>query len=80
MKTASQSDYVRLVDEKFRPILRKLEDEVIASGLFEPAVVYGYFPAQSEGNNVIVYQPPASAPRPCRMLEYAQEEASPMLC
>ena len=58
LKTASQSDYVRLVDEKFRPILRKLEDEVFESGLFAPAVVYGYFPAQSEGNDVIVYEPP----------------------
>ena len=57
LKTASQSDYVRLVDEKFRPILRKLEDEVAASGLFEPKVVYGYFPAQSDGNDVIVYEP-----------------------
>jgi 5-methyltetrahydrofolate--homocysteine methyltransferase len=55
LKTASQSDYVRLVDERFRPILRKLEDEVAASGLFEPKVVYGYFPAQADGNDVVVY-------------------------
>jgi 5-methyltetrahydrofolate--homocysteine methyltransferase len=55
LKTASQSDYVRLVDEKFRPILHKLEDEVVGSGLFEPKVVYGYFPAQADGNDVIVY-------------------------
>jgi 5-methyltetrahydrofolate--homocysteine methyltransferase len=26
-------------------------------GLFEPKVVYGYFPAQGEGNDVIVYEP-----------------------
>jgi 5-methyltetrahydrofolate--homocysteine methyltransferase len=57
LKTASQSDYIRLVDEKFRPILRKLEDEVAASGLFEPKVVYGYFPAQADGNDVVVYEP-----------------------
>jgi len=63
LKTASQSDYIRLVDEKFRPILRKLEDEVIGSGLFEPAVVYGYFPAQSDGNDVIVYEVPSPEPR-----------------
>ena len=31
LKTASQADYLRLVDEKFRPILRKLEDEVVGS-------------------------------------------------
>ena len=55
LKTASQSDYVRLVDEKFRPILHKLEDEVVGAGLFEPKVVYGYFPAQADGNDVIVY-------------------------
>src|SRR5437588_3348180 len=57
LKTASQEDYVRLVEQKFRPIKKKLEEEVMASGLFEPKVVYGYFPAQSEGNNLIVYEP-----------------------
>jgi 5-methyltetrahydrofolate--homocysteine methyltransferase len=65
LKTASHSDYLRLVDEKFRPILRKLEDEVVESGLFAPAVVYGYFPAQSDGNDVIVYEPPKSQPHSC---------------
>src|SRR6202795_2420393 len=62
LKTASQSDYVRLVDEKFRPILRKLDDEVAASGLFEPKVVYGYFPAQADGNDVVIYEPCGAAP------------------
>ena len=65
LKTASQSDYLRLVDEKFRPILRTLEDEVFESGLFAPAVVYAYFPAQSDGNDIIVYEPPKAEPHPC---------------
>jgi 5-methyltetrahydrofolate--homocysteine methyltransferase len=65
LKTASQSDYLRLVEEKFRPILQKLEDEVAASGLFAPAVVYGYFPAQADGNDVIVYEAPKAQARPC---------------
>ena len=60
LKTASQTDYLRLVDEKFRPILRKLEDEVAESGLFAPAVVWGYFPAQSDGNDVVVYSVPST--------------------
>ncbi len=58
LKTASQADYLRLVDQKFRPILKTLQEEVAGSGLFEPKVVYGYFPAQGEGNDVIVYEPP----------------------
>ena len=57
LKTASQEDYLRLVEQKFRPIKKQLEEEIIASGLFEPKVVYAYFPAQSEGNDVVVYDP-----------------------
>ena len=57
LKTASQEDYARLVEEKYRPIKKKLEEEVLASGVFEPKVVYGYFPSQAEGNDVIVYEP-----------------------
>ncbi len=44
LKTASQ-------------IKKQLEEEVIASGWFEPKVVWGYFPAQSDGNDVVVYDP-----------------------
>ena len=57
LKTASQEDYLRLVERKFRPIKKELEAEVMAAGWFDPKVVYGYFPAQSEGNDVIVYEP-----------------------
>ena len=60
LKTASASDYARLVKEKFQPILRDLENEVIEEGWLEPKVVYGYFPCQSEGNDVIVYDPASS--------------------
>jgi 5-methyltetrahydrofolate--homocysteine methyltransferase len=63
LKTASQEDYARLVEQKFRPIKHQLEEEVLASGLLEPKAVWGYFPAQGEGNDVIVYDP-ASAGSP----------------
>jgi 5-methyltetrahydrofolate--homocysteine methyltransferase len=62
LKTASQADYLRLVQDKFRPVKKKLEDEVAESGLFAPAVVYGYFPAQGDGNDVVVYAPPERQP------------------
>jgi len=55
LKTASQEDYGRLVETKYKPILAELQDEVIAAGWFEPKVVYGYFGVQGEGNDVIVY-------------------------
>jgi 5-methyltetrahydrofolate--homocysteine methyltransferase len=56
LKTASQDDYAKLVEQKYRPIKKQLEEEIIASGLFEPKVVWGYFPAQGDGNDVIVYE------------------------
>jgi 5-methyltetrahydrofolate--homocysteine methyltransferase len=68
LKTASQADYVRLVDEKFRPIKKKLEDEIADSSLFEPKVVSGYFPCQADGNDVIVYEVPSSgSPSPSQL-------------
>ncbi len=60
LKTASQEDYARLVEEKYRPVLAELEKEVIANGWFEPKVVYGYFACQSDGNDVVLYDSPES--------------------
>ncbi|HLH06467.1 MAG TPA: methionine synthase [Terriglobales bacterium] len=60
LKTASQEDYARLVEQKFKPVLKECQHEVIAKGWYEPKVVYGYFPAQSEGNDTIVYSPDTS--------------------
>jgi 5-methyltetrahydrofolate--homocysteine methyltransferase len=57
LKTASQQDYGRLVEEKYRPILKELQEEVIAAGWFEPRVVWGYFPCHSEGNDTVIYDP-----------------------
>ncbi len=66
LKTASASDYLRLVEEKYRPILRELKAEIKEQGWFWPKLVYGFYPAQSDGNDVVVYEPEdaaASAPR-----------------
>jgi 5-methyltetrahydrofolate--homocysteine methyltransferase len=58
LKTASQSDYARLVEEKYKPVLAELQKETAASGWLEPKVVYGYFACQSEGNDVVIYDSP----------------------
>jgi 5-methyltetrahydrofolate--homocysteine methyltransferase len=61
LKTASQEDYLRLVEQKYRPIKKQLEEDVVAAGWFEPKVVYGYFPAQADGNDVVIYDPASSS-------------------
>jgi len=55
LKTASASDYRRLVEEKFRPALERLKNDVIERGWLEPRAVYGYWPCAGDGNDVVLY-------------------------
>lgn len=57
LKTASATDYARLVEEKYRPVFEELKTEIKAKDWFHPQVVYGFFPAQSDGNDVVIYHP-----------------------
>lgn len=53
----SDEEYEQLVQEKVLPIYENLKKEVKEKKLLEPKVVYGYFPAQSEKNDLIIYKP-----------------------
>jgi 5-methyltetrahydrofolate--homocysteine methyltransferase len=53
----SGPEYERIVHEEFEPVRHRLEADAIASGWLKPQAVYGFFPAQSQGNDVIVYDP-----------------------
>jgi 5-methyltetrahydrofolate--homocysteine methyltransferase len=43
------------LETEARPRLRALLDEAIASQILRPAVVYGYFPCNGDGNDVVVW-------------------------
>jgi len=49
-------EYRALVAEKVRPVYDELKERSAREQLLAPRVVYGYFPAQSEGNDLVVYQ------------------------
>jgi 5-methyltetrahydrofolate--homocysteine methyltransferase len=57
LKTAAQADYLRLVEEKYRPILFDLEKEVKAAGWFEPRSIIGFYPCASHGDDLIIFDP-----------------------
>ena len=57
LKSVAQGDYLRLVEEKYRPILQELQAEVKASGSFDPKAVVGFYPCASQGDDLIVYDP-----------------------
>ena len=49
--------YEKLVREEFTPTLERLKAEAVADGWLRPQAVYGYFPTQSMGNELVVYEP-----------------------
>jgi 5-methyltetrahydrofolate--homocysteine methyltransferase len=57
LKTAAQVDYLRLIDEKYRPILLDLQKEVITSGWFEPKSIIAFYPCAGDGNELVVFDP-----------------------
>jgi len=61
LKSVPQAEYPKLIEEKYRPILRELQKEVMASGSFTPKAVIGFFPCASDHNDLIVYDPEDSA-------------------
>jgi 5-methyltetrahydrofolate--homocysteine methyltransferase len=50
----ARGEYEKMVEEEGRPRLRALLNEVQAQGWLEAAVVYGYFPCVSEGNDLVI--------------------------
>ncbi len=52
---AHGAEFNRLIDEDFRPRLERMMREARQQRYLQPRVVYGYFPCQSFGNELIVY-------------------------
>lgn len=52
----NRGEYESMVESEGRPRLRSLLNEVQANGWLNAAVVYGYFPCYSEGNDLVILQ------------------------
>jgi len=51
----SEEEYRTEVDTKVRPDLERLKEQTKREQLLQPKVVYGYFPCNSDGNDLIIY-------------------------
>ena len=49
-----RGEYEAMVESEGRPRLRSLLNDVQSNGWLNAAVVYGYFPCYSEGNNLVI--------------------------
>lgn len=50
----NRGEYETMVEQEGRPRLRALINEVQSKGWLNAAVVYGYFPCHSEGNDLVI--------------------------
>lgn len=54
-KEQSKEEYQEFLSEKVYPILESWKARIIEEKLLHPQVIYGYFPCQSEGNSLHIY-------------------------
>jgi 5-methyltetrahydrofolate--homocysteine methyltransferase len=74
----SPAEYQALVAEKVRPVYEELKARCERERLLVPRVVYGYFPAQSSGNDLIVYDTDARTER--ARFTFPRQPAGKRLC
>ncbi|NUM35276.1 MAG: methionine synthase [Candidatus Brocadiae bacterium] len=56
-RNLSKEAYQEMIDKEVRPQLEKLKKQAKEEGQFVPKVIYGYYPCQSEDQDVILYHP-----------------------
>ncbi len=53
---SSKEDYAKLLEQTVYPKFAAIKEKAKKENLLTPKVVYGYFPCQSEGNDLIIYE------------------------
>jgi 5-methyltetrahydrofolate--homocysteine methyltransferase len=74
----SAEEYQALVAEKVRPVYEELKARCERESLLVPRAVYGYFPTQSAGNDLIVYDVDAKTER--ARFDFPRQPSGKRLC
>ena len=81
----SGEQYEATVRNEFRPTLERLTAEAKRDGWLTPQAVYGFFPVQSDGNDLVVYDPAAyqsdgASLREIARFHFPRQEGRERLC
>ncbi|MBW4582802.1 MAG: methionine synthase [Tildeniella nuda ZEHNDER 1965/U140] len=60
----SREEYDQFLQETVYPILEQWKHRIVNENLLHPQAIYGYFPAQADGNSVHLYTPHSPLPTP----------------
>jgi 5-methyltetrahydrofolate--homocysteine methyltransferase len=78
-KSRDGTEWDQLVETEYVPTLERLKREARQRRYLDPKAVYGYFPCQSEGNDLIVYDP-ADRGRVLERFAFPRQPAWDRLC
>jgi 5-methyltetrahydrofolate--homocysteine methyltransferase len=78
-KSAKGDEWRRLLHDEFRPRLERMKREAIETGWLAPRAVYGYFPAASDGDDMVIFRPNDPAEELARF-SFPRQAALPRLC
>jgi 5-methyltetrahydrofolate--homocysteine methyltransferase len=80
----SGAEYEKTVKETFEPALNRLKADALKNGWLKPRALYGFFPTQSRGNDLLVYDPRAyetdGALKELTRFHFPRQEGRERLC
>ncbi|MDP9022679.1 MAG: methionine synthase [Actinomycetota bacterium] len=76
----SPDEYKRFLEEEAWPVLRGWVARAKADKLLIPEVVYGYYPANGDGNDVVVWDPDAPLERELERFTFPRQSRGRFLC
>lgn len=75
----SKEEYQRFVESDVRKIYRELVERCVKEEIIEPRAIYGYWPVQSDGDELIVFDP-ENHEREVARFEFPRQGKSPYWC
>jgi 5-methyltetrahydrofolate--homocysteine methyltransferase len=72
--------YRELLEREARPVLRDLVARAKAERIVTPGVVYGYYPANGDGDDVVVWDPEAPGVRELARFSFPRQDRGRFLC
>jgi 5-methyltetrahydrofolate--homocysteine methyltransferase len=80
-KNAHGEEWVKLQAE-FEERLAQMQKAALKEGWLKPQAVYGYWPCQADGNDLIIYKPDSvsGSPEPLRRFSFPRQPAGDHIC
>ena len=78
VRSTTLKDYETMMKEKVYPLYEKWKKYVLREGLFQPQVVYGYFPCQSDGDDLVVFKEDLKSER--QRYQFPRMKKDPFYC